>query len=735
MNVSATLLEQGESEAEKDVDIETLVKEASTFIGPVWPLKNGIACNPLLSLEDQEFWKAIEEFEKLYDPLYSFNKTDDQKVNLHFIKWIQAFLDEGQATWNMPDRHLGFYRSWRLLAPYDRLLIKTDRERKILSSLPENPDDAVAFGLNLLGVQNGDRASYLAQQLGQLPGWAGYVKWQIEWNAEGLKHPIDLVQFLAVRIAISCLIEGEKPAENKSSYKRSWTRQEIELRENEYAIELVANLSKQATNRPFSYRKERPFGQLVFCIDVRSEPFRKQLEAQGPWETFGFAGFFGIPISLTKDHSSEKYPSCPVLLKPAHHVEEISSPSTFSKWMGQTKGLFRRLYKSLKYQFGTPFALAEAIGPWSGIWMILKSFSPKTALALQNLFQNTKSKGFCCLEKNIPLDEQVKYAQSALQMIGLTQDFAPLVIFCGHGAAVQNNPHASALNCGACGGNPGGPNARLIASILNSASVRGELEKRGIKIPKETFFIGAEHDTTTDYVTLFDRETDMKGHSNHMQRLKDDLKKAQKGNAANRMQFLGSHQGKKDAIRKSVDWSETRPEWGLAKNAAFLVGPRTLTENLDLEGRCFLHSYDWRSDSDGTSLETILTAPMVVAEWINTQYFFSAFHPVAFGSGSKITHNVVGKIGVMQGNGSDLMHGLPIQSIQLSDSEPYHLPMRLLTVVFAPKIRLNAIIKKHVILQNLFFNGWVKLICLDPSDSKCYQLQGDNIWKEIESID
>jgi hypothetical protein len=122
---------------------------------------------------------------------------------------------------------------------------------------------------------------------------------------------------------------------------------------------------------------------------------------------------------------------------------------------------------------------------------------------------------------------------------------------------------------------------------------------------------------------------------------------------------------------------------------------------------------------------------MVVAEWINTQYFFSVFNPAAFGSGSKITHNVVGKLAVMQGNGSDLMHGLPLQTIHSNDIEPYHIPMRLLTVVLAPKTRIDAIVKKHSTLQDLFFNQWVKLVAIDPIDLKAYQLQEQGVWNEL----
>ncbi len=163
----------------------------------------------------------------------------------------------------------------------------------------------------------------------------------------------------------------------------------------------------------------------------------------------------------------------------------------------------------------------------------------------------------------------------------------------------------------------------------------------------------------------------------------------------------------------------------LQKNCCF-----ALTESLNLEGRAFLHSYDWTSDEEGKFLETILTAPMVVAEWINMQYFFSTFDPVLFGSGSKVTQNIVGKIGVMQGNGGDLMHGLPLQSIYANDHEPYHIPIRLLTVVFAPRTRIDPIIEKHSILQKLFFNEWVKLVVMDPTDLRFYRLNKGGAWDE-----
>jgi len=71
----------------------------------------------------------------------------------------------------------------------------------------------------------------------------------------------------------------------------------------------------------------------------------------------------------------------------------------------------------------------------------------------------------------------------------------------------------------------------------------------------------------------------------------------------------------------------------------------------------------------------------VVAQWINAQYLFSTENNAIYGGGSKVTKNIVGKFGIMQGNASDLMTGLPLQSVHSSDKTSYHEPQRLMTVV------------------------------------------------------
>lgn len=490
----------------------------------------------------------------------------------------------------------------------------------------------------------------------------------------------------------------------------------------------------------------RRVAQLVFCIDVRSEPFRRAIESLGHYETFGFAGFFGLPVRIEEFETNKNKECCPVLLKPKYSIKELPAANKDDFERYQRGKVFinscKSLYKQLKYNVSTPFALVESLGLWCGLNMTLKSLSPELSnsslLSIKSWLKPpiptkvTYELSETDAEQGLSLQEQISYAETVLRLMGLTSGFAKLIILCGHGSSTENNPYSSALDCGACGGNHGGINARLLASILNKGEVRRGLEDCGIHIPLDTVFYGALHNTTTDCVELYTEDVAKHIYPELLSQLQTDLKEARHITNQERGVKLHSNTPHKDITRRSLDWSETRPEWGLAQNAAFIVAPRHLTKNISLDGRCFLHSYRFEQDSEGVLLETILTAPMVVAEWINTQYLFSTLDNVAFGSGSKITHNVVGTIGVMQGNGSDLMHGLPLQSVMSSDKESYHQPQRLLTVIYAPKEMVYQVIQKHAILQTLFFNQWVHLVVIHPMNQVSYQLNQLGDWIEVE---
>lgn len=720
--------------------IDEVVAQASDIVSPVWPLKNFIAVNPLQGLENDPFETAVTK-SVYYRSIVSSDSSNRQVLNREMIKWCSAFFDEGQATIAMPGRHNGFYRCFADLARFDSRLVDSDENRKFIASLPHSAADAITFCLEKLEIPRRKQVEFIRQSLAALPGWAGFVKWKSNWQspAEKTNCPAELVDFVAVQMALTCLLwPGATTVDNHESASPGYLAN-LPAAEESYRISLLGKLipcvAKVDHKSP-----EPPLAQLVFCIDVRSEPFRRAIESVNNYETLGFAGFFGIPVRVTGHGEKNARESCPVLLKPGYHVQEKPCCAHVHKTEQHERGrgtlsMLKRFYQSLKYQFATPFALVEILGPWCGLLMSAKTMATSSMWRAKN----------ACLEMVIPkmevspsLDEishsqQADMGEQALRMMGLTSRFAQLVVLCGHGSTTENNAYASALDCGACGGNHGGSNARILARMLNSREVRLILADRGLNIPEETLFLAAEHDTTTDEVQIFGVDDIKPQHTASVQKLMADLAAARAENTRHRcMTFdrnqLDANNAVLETVTRSRDWAQVRPEWGLAKNAAFIVGPRVLTREINLEGRCFLHSYDWKSDDSGKFLTTILTAPMVVAQWINTQYFFSTVDPVSFGAGSKVTQNITGKIGVMQGNASDLMHGLPLQSVYSTDDQPYHEPLRLLTVVYAPKSRIDTIIGSQQVLRKLFGNGWVHLVCVDPTDDQAYLLNRQLTW-------
>ena len=738
----SVILKMQNKEADSKVHddlIRDMVVSASDVAAPVWPLKTFIACNPLQGFEDLPFEKAAKKSAS-YQRIGKQPIAGPEAVNREMIKWLGADLDEGQATISMPNRNQGFYKAFKDLARFDSQLRINKKISAWLASLPDKPELAIAESFERLIIPAKDQEEFIRQSLAALPGWSGYVKWREQWQnpIEGKNNPITLVDYMAVRLIITCVLWPEAKLFESEPLATPAFLDALPAAEQNYRHALLDKLVPEAKTID-STASSRPEAQLVFCIDVRSEPFRRSLEAQGHYETLGFAGFFGLPVRVRAYDDEEAHDSCPVLLKPCHEVCDHPAGHHAEAVERHDHGrsllkLPKTFYQSLKYNFSTPFALVEMLGPWLGLRMLARTFAPSMVSevkhsTLKKIMPDIATQPSLA---GITIAQQADYGEGALRMMGLTENIAPVVVFCGHGGTTNNNAYAAALDCGACGGNHGGGNARILAAILNKDDIRSIIAARGITIPEDTVFLAAEHNTTTDYVELYDAAVKDK---DAIVKLTEDLAKARVVNAAGRCQSFGLSNEQKPVaatLRRSQDWAQPRPEWGLARNAAFIVGPRELTRNINLEGRCFLHSYDWKNDPEGKFLTTILTAPMVVAQWINNQYLFSTLDNVAYGGGSKVTKNVTGKIGVMQGNASDLMHGLPMQSVFSADGKPYHEPLRLLTVVYAPRQIVNALIELNPVLQKLFYNGWVTLTVIDPQDGRSYLLGRDGKWQTAQ---
>ncbi|MEE4237731.1 MAG: putative inorganic carbon transporter subunit DabA, partial [Anderseniella sp.] len=475
---------------------------------------------------------------------------------------------------------------------------------------------------------------------------------------------------------------------------------------------------------------ERPALQAAFCIDVRSEVFRRALEQVDPSiRTLGFAGFFGVFASHKRFASDVAEHRLPVLLNPA--VSSCSGGRTHEAkdFAARYKARAKRAWGRFKLAAVSSFAFVEAMGP------VYAGKLVRDGLALRhNKAPNDPAPKFA---PELDLETRVNSAETVLRAMSLTDGFARIVMLAGHGASVVNNPHASGLHCGACGGYSGEVNARLLAQLLNDPQVREGLAPRGISVPQDTLFVAALHDTTTDAVTLYDQDVEAKAHQQDLRQVHGWLAAAgrlARGERALRLPRAGS--GGQGIERRARDWAEVRPEWALAGCKAFIAAPRTRTSGRSLEGRAFLHDYDWHRDSGNgfKVLELIMTAPVVVASWISLQYYGSTVAPAAFGGGNKLLHNVVGGIGVLEGNGGLMRGGLPWQSVHDGDKQ-IHEPLRLSVCIEAPREAMTDILTRHPGVRELFDNKWLHLFAMDEAGMLAWRYEGNLSWSLFEQAE
>ncbi|BAJ74346.1 uncharacterized protein conserved in bacteria [Microbacterium testaceum StLB037] len=652
-------------------------------------------------------------------------------------RWLTATL--GTGAWAGPVRRDGMWTGWRRLAAVDPTLSR--RVRSGIRSTPANAASAIAVALERWQLEGSAAEDFLRAHVLAQPGWSALVRHLTDGSRE-----IDLTSLVAIRVTLERLL---LPADASLPAPAQIAPDE-KARIGAVALALGADPSDPATRAavgrtlalvtpatrltvwqeafergaarelaprpvPASPTVSRPLAQAVFCIDTRSESFRRHLEAAGPVETLGFAGFFAVPISFRPADGSGEIASCPVLLTPRVAITESSvERDALARWRRHriADGERDATLDALKESPVTPFAFAETAGWVIGAASAIRTLAPEGWRALVERVRPTKPSTHVDADVVFSLDERVLYAETALRMMGLVDDFAPIVLLCGHGATVTNNPFASSLQCGACGGHEGEPNARAAAMIFNDPETRRALAARGIRIPADTLFLAAQMDTVTDEVTLLEPWAVPATHETAVLELGQYLEAARAADAADRSASLpgGSDAAGavRDTERRAADWAESYAEWGLAGNAAFIVGPRAITAGHDLGRRAFLHSYEAAADPDGSGLETILTAPMIVAQWINSQYAASTVAPDRFGAGPKPLHNVVGTVGVLSGYGGDVRLGLPWQSVGVGQ-EARHEPVRLQVFVQAPLARVNDIVDSSEVVRTLVANRWITL--------------------------
>jgi uncharacterized protein len=671
-----------------------------------------------------------------------------REVIAHQIsQFCAAWFDTDQADWR-PGQQESLYGSWHQAIGREHgisLLMHAPEISQRAKKLPANARDLIAFAVAQLAMPNDQVQDLLEVTLLRINGWAAwcaYLRWEARLQDADDAQMVDL---LAIRLAWECLLDdGARDADSVwQRWQKSWARAlQAPVAESAWALAVWQLAQEMAFQQPLLGELARPADdtdtaadvQAVFCLDVRSEPLRRALEQAHPAiQTMGFAGFFGIPVHYTPLGTGAGRPQLPGLLAPGIEMTDSSGNQTQDQAIADRRR--KRLHaKEAEEPFhrlpGSAFTLVESLGITYLGKLIRRSLPGRhrEAAPHQEGLTPAESRQIRPQLLAMGLEQRADLAERVLRTLCLTEGFARLVVFVGHGSHSSNNPHASGLDCGACGGQSGEGNARALAELLNNAAVRQALAERGIHIPPATHFMAGLHQTTTDDVSLFDGDRAPVSHTQDVQRLQQALLEAGEQCRAERAPRFGlsdlasQPQALARAFRaRAADWAQTRPEWGLAGNAAFVVAPRARTRGIDLGGRVFLQDYAWQRDPDGSVLEAIMTGPMIVAHWINMQYYASMVDNRHFGSGNKLLHNVVGgRIGVFEGNGGDLRIGLPRQS--LHDGKRWmHEPLRLSVMIDAPRKVIETIKDRHESVRQLIDNHWLHLFRMEGETVEYYQ--------------
>ncbi|MFN8076672.1 MAG: putative inorganic carbon transporter subunit DabA [Kineosporiaceae bacterium] len=701
----------------------------------------------------------------------------EQVDHLHGSE-VAAVADELANTWcaallvaGLPSAgHDRLYPAWQqwASAPAVHRGVRVRGLADAVRGLPAAPDAAVALLLRELDVPAPLRRAYLARLLARTPGWAAHVAWRQRSGAAGLPLPAtDVMDLIAVRLSLEVLlgraVVAQADASEAGSAALTWpdlaaavlaSVPQVDAAPEQDAVAVALSAPERALiwqdalershrdqlvggvlGRPGATRRPAPPAPagLITCIDVRSERLRRHLEAAGGWRTWGTAGFFGAAVRHV-DAQGRTSDRCPALLSPARTSCEVAPQGAGD--------LGARLL--LGAQSGTSSALALAeLGGW-GFGLVSAARSWRSLRGGNERGRRVRlAPAEGSLRHDLSFAEQVDLAEGALRTIALVEEFPQVLVIAGHGGTTANNPFAAAYDCGACGGVSGGANARLVADVLDDVAVRAELARRGLVLPEACVVLAAVHDTTRDEITLLTPVP--QAAAEVVASVLPMLEHAAAATAHERGATLarqGHAAASAQLARRSRDWAEIRPEWGLAGAAAIVVGGRELTTGLDLGARAFLQSYAPDTDPDGAVLGAILGGPVVVAQWITAQYSFSTLDPQRFGAGDKALHNAVGflgtgVVGVLTGPRGDLRIGLPWQALFRQEPVPgapadgVHTPQRLLCLVEGAPGLVDRALGRAPGAGRLVDNAWIRLVALDPATGTACERRAGGGWVRL----
>ncbi|KXW56595.1 DUF2309 domain-containing protein [Ferrovum sp. PN-J185] len=680
-----------------------------------------------LQWNDHEATQPLQPKKSLFqivDEKQPLNGQLHHAIRYQISQTTAAFADKQQSQWR-DDTPQGLYAFWRNhlekrwnleFAGFNQLISQR------IKLLPFDSQGAIPFIVNELSVNSLHWKKWFQQALFSFPGWASWCAYQDQYGEGALKGSF-LSDLLAIILSWEFLIDDTSRTEDSAwfDWQAQWcddqsTAQQdhlnylysaLWLKEYQYQQTLIKVLQPAPTalnNTDVCHT------QMVFCIDVRSEPMRQTLESLDPGiETRGFAGFFGIPVTYKQPGQETHY--FHGLLKPVGLVKDTSSdPQTgiLAKIKKQVSHAVQCYQEQIKSHPLSSLLWVEGMG-FTYLFSLVANLFKRPTVQLPHHYQEV-SKGINQLTLTMSEESKISAIKAFLKGTDLNNKLAKRVIIVGHGAQTVNNPHQHSLDCGACGGQSGALNALLMVQLLNDYTLRQRLAEEGYALPQDTRFIAAHHNTTAQCIELLHVSEDKS-----LEPLLSVFNQATEQLLDPQLSL--THASKR---QKTHNWAQVRPEWGLINNAALIVAKRSKTRHCQLQGRIFLHEYNADEDADLTQLEQILLAPMIVAHWINMSYFTSRTLPDLFGSGNKLLHNVVGgDIGVFEGNSGDLRIGLAQQSLH-DGKEWLHEAQRLTVIIDASESAIETVINKHPLLQSLVDGHWLHVLSWQNDEFRQY---------------
>ncbi len=295
---------------------------------------------------------------------------------------------------------IGLYRERG--GPPDRWLRGLAAELKAIDDRKLGAMESVLESLELLGISADEWEDFLPATMLALRGWGSMIR-QMEVRADRVPHPVPrgtLIEFLAVRLLLErhalahvahAELGYEGPLADLRTVLRDSERAEPTIEQRALPLFQIAqwlgwqpttlhslsraewadlmgeieSFSELERRRIFQRALERRFRtqaldalaaraavetgptarptfQAAFCIDTREESFRRHLEEIHPGvETFGVAGFFGVPIYYRGAADAHPVASCPIVIRPQHWVNEEVTYSLTAN--GRQRALARRL--------------------------------------------------------------------------------------------------------------------------------------------------------------------------------------------------------------------------------------------------------------------------------------------------------------------------------------------------------------------------------------------------------